>query len=145
MKVRKMALCVTRVAEKLLTVWLSRLGAFGSDRKPSGTFPSCVSFPRYMKIGLSTWATLSIFVSISIMTGRREASDPFSAINAFFAENARQVALERGFTCKNTDWSRHPSDIADYCVLTNTDQRYSTMYLRLWGNIVRLCLPLFAS
>jgi hypothetical protein len=138
MKVRRMILRVTMAAEILHSVWLSGLrlwNSLGSYRKASGTFASFISFPRYIRIGLSGWVALMIVVSVSIMAGRHEVSDPFSAINALFAENARRVALEHGFKCKNSDWSNHPSDIADYCVLTNTDQIYSTIYLRLSGNV----------
>jgi hypothetical protein len=106
----------------------------GQFRRHSATLVTSIWFRLYIGIGLFALTAVTIVVSGRIMAGRREMPDPFLAVSDLFNGDARQVALARGFTCQNPDYS---ATLTDFCTQLNPDQRYSGIYLRISGSMAK--------
>lgn len=104
----------------------------GQYQRPSGTSVVTFRFPWYVTIALFMLTGITIIVVGVITLAHRELSNPFSVVRDLFGEDARQVALARGFSCQDTGLVSEPLTT---CVQHNTDKIFSRVYVRLSGNI----------
>jgi hypothetical protein len=102
-------------------------------RKQSAISVVSVRLPWFVRIALVVLTSIAIVVIGVIMASHRAVSDPFLAFNDLFGDDARQAALSRGFTCRDSSFSGLP--LTSHCAQRDTDRIFSGIYMRMSGNV----------
>ncbi|MCC6615544.1 MAG: hypothetical protein IT320_18870 [Anaerolineae bacterium] len=96
-----------------------------------------VRLPRFGWIVLSVLTGVTVLVASAVIVTRRDTPDPFSSFGDLFADNGRQAALSRGFTCRDTVVRGHPQTVSSFCIQDLTDEVFSRIYLRTSGDVAK--------
>lgn len=103
-------------------------------RRQSAISVISIQLPWYVWIALFVLTSITIIVIGVIMAAHRDVSDPFSDFSDLFGDDARQAALVRGFTCRDTEARSHLQTQSGYCAQRNTDTIFSGISLGMSGD-----------
>jgi hypothetical protein len=111
----------------------------GQSLRYSGTsaIPITIRFQWRIRIILSVLTTFTLILSVIMLAGHHQMSDPFFVVSDLFGGDYKQVTLAQGFICRDASLSDYLESISDDCLQHNTDQIYSDIYLQASGNIIK--------
>jgi hypothetical protein len=92
-----------------------------------------IRLPHYIWLIFYLLTGITISVTGVSMAAYREVSNPFAAFNDLFGDNARQAALARGFTCRDTRSGGLARTMSDYCAQRDIDEMFSGISMRMSG------------
>jgi hypothetical protein len=102
----------------------------GPYRKLSAVSNISLQIPWFVWTPLSALMIISVIIGLVVMASHREISNPFSDYSHLFGDDAGQVALAHGFTCRDS-----PSEMPyDYCVQEQPNALFSRLFIRLSGD-----------
>lgn len=85
-----------------------------------------ITVPWIARIECLVLITITLAIGMGILLSYRPLTDPFVAISDLFTADKRELELERGFTCYDTN---QPDDY--WCIEYTANQPYSSIYIQV--------------